>query len=234
MVSAHWLTDRDTRLATTARPELIYDFGGFPAPLYEVQYPAPGAPLQAQAAARQLAPRVVGQDPARGLDHGAWTVLKHLYPAADVPVFQLSIDITREGAFHVAMGRALSALRAEGVMVVGSGNVVHNLRILDRDAGETDRAQRHLGPGLRRGGVKAAMDAGDTNALSRWEGLSAGARTAVPFPRPLLPHALRAGRGADRREAAPCVRRLSRRHAVDALRAVGAETGPAGGAMLTG
>lgn len=181
MVSAHWLTERDTRVSTTAEPALIYDFGGFPAPLYEVQYPAPGAPAVAQQAAGRLAPRIAGQDPQRGLDHGAWTVLKHLYPAADVPVFQLSIDIAREGAFHVAMGRALAALRGEGVMVVGSGNVVHNLGILDRDAGETGRASAGWAQGFD-DAVKAAMDAGDTPALARWEGLSAGARTAVPFP----------------------------------------------------
>lgn len=181
MVSAHWLTDRDTRVSTTAQPELIYDFGGFPAPLYEVQYPAPGAPAVAQRAAGRLAPRIAGQDPGRGLDHGAWTVLKHLYPAADVPVFQLSVDITRDGAFHVAMGRALAALRGEGVMIVGSGNVVHNLRILDDTLGEADRASAPWAQGFD-DAVKAAMDAGDANALARWEGLSAGARTAVPFP----------------------------------------------------
>jgi 4,5-DOPA dioxygenase extradiol len=181
MVSAHWLTDRDTRVSTAAKPELIYDFGGFPPPLYEVQYPAPGAPMQAQGAARRLAPRIVGQDPVRGLDHGAWTVLKHLYPAADVPVFQLSIDITRDGPFHVALGRALSALRGEGVMIVGSGNVVHNLRILDRDAAETDRASRPWAQKFD-DAVRQAMDAGDTNALAAWEFLSEGAATAVPFP----------------------------------------------------
>lgn len=192
MVSAHWLTERDTRVSTTAKPSMIYDFGGFPQPLYEVQYPAPGAPEQAQRAVARLAPRSVGQDAARGLDHGAWSVLKHLYPAADVPVFQLSIDITRDGPFHVAMGRALAALRAEGVMIVGSGNVVHNLRILDRGAGETERAATPWAQGFD-DAVKQAMDAQDLSALAAWEFLSDGAATAVPFPDHYFPMLYAAG-----------------------------------------
>lgn len=192
MVSAHWLTERDTRVSTTARPDLIYDFGGFPAPLYRVQYPAPGAPEPALKAAARLAPRQAGQDPVRGLDHGAWTVLKHLYPAADVPVFQLSIDITRDGPFHLAMGRALAALRAEGVMIVGSGNVVHNLRMLDRGAGETERAGTAWAQDFDTA-ARAAMDAGDLNALAAWEFLSAEASTAVPFPDHYFPLLYAAG-----------------------------------------
>lgn len=192
MVSAHWLSERDTRVSTTAKPPMIYDFGGFPAPLYEVQYPAPGAPAEALKAAARLAPRQVGQDAARGLDHGTWSVLKHLYPAADVPVFQLSIDITRDGAFHLALGRALAALRSEGVMIVGSGNVVHNLRILSRDAGETDSASQAWAQDFDLA-VKLAMDAGDTKALAGWEGLTEGARTAVPFPDHYFPMLYAAG-----------------------------------------
>jgi len=192
MVSAHWLTERDTRVATTAQPTLIYDFGGFPAPLYEVRYPAPGAPAEAHKAAARLAPRLVGQDATRGLDHGAWTVLKHLYPAADVPVFQLSIDITRDGGFHLAMGRALAALRDEGVMIVGSGNVVHNLRILDTGAGETARASQSWAQGYD-DAVKRALDAADHMALAEWDRLSAGASTAVPFPDHYFPLLYAAG-----------------------------------------
>ncbi len=192
MVSAHWLTERDTRVSTTVQPATVYDFGGFPAPLYEVQYPAPGAPEPALRAATRLAPRPVGQDAERGLDHGAWSVLKHLYPAADVPVFQLSIDITRDGPFHVAMGRALAALRGEGVMIVGSGNVVHNLRRLDRGAGETDLATAPWAQGFD-GAVKQAMDAQDLPALAAWELLSEGAATAVPFPDHYFPMLYAAG-----------------------------------------
>lgn len=192
MVSAHWLSERDTRVSTTAKPPMIYDFGGFPAPLYEVQYPAPGAPAEALKAAARLAPRQVGQDAARGLDHGTWSVLKHLYPAADVPVFQLSIDITRDGAHHLALGRALAALRGEGVMIVGSGNVVHNLRILDESLGETTRASTGWAQTFD-DAVKEAMDAGDTKALAEWEFLTEGARTAVPFPDHYFPMLYAAG-----------------------------------------
>ena len=192
MVSAHWLTERDTRVSTTVQPATMYDFGGFPAPLYEVQYPAPGAPEAALRAATRLAPRPVAQDAERGLDHGVWSVLKHPYPAADVPVFQLSIDITRDGPFHVAMGRALAALRGEGVMIVGSGNVVHNLRRLDRGAGETDLATAPWAQGFD-GMVKQAMDAQDLPALAAWEFLSDGAATAVPFPDHYFPMLYAAG-----------------------------------------
>lgn len=192
MVSAHWLTERDTRVSTTAMPPLIYDFGGFPKPLYEIEYPAPGAPQAAQMAAQRLVPRVAGQDPVRGLDHGAWTVLMHMYPAADVPVFQLSIDITRDGPFHLGVGRALAALRAEGVMIVGSGNVVHNLRRLDREAGETDEATADWANAFDRA-AKQAIDAADWSALAAWERLTAGATTAVPFPDHYFPLLYAAG-----------------------------------------
>jgi 4,5-DOPA dioxygenase extradiol len=192
MVSAHWLTEGDTRVSTTDNPEVIYDFGGFPAKLYQVQYPAPGAPAEALKAASRLAPRKVGRDFVRGLDHGAWTVLKHMYPAADVPVFQLSIDITRDGAYHLALGRALAALRGEGVMIVGSGNVVHNLRRLDREAGETEQATAGWAKDFDLA-VKQAMDAGDTRALAQWSSLSDGATTAVPFPDHYFPMLYAAG-----------------------------------------
>ncbi|HOB96310.1 MAG TPA: 4,5-DOPA dioxygenase extradiol [Aquabacterium sp.] len=185
MVSAHWLSERDTQVSTTASPPLIYDFGGFPKALYEVRYPAPGAPAVARQAADRLtalsAPRVTGHDRQRGLDHGAWTVLRHLYPAADVPVFQLSIDITRPGEHHLALGRALAGLREAGVLIIGSGNVVHNLqrtdgRQADGPRASTDWAQRFDDAVLQ------AVQAGDTAALARWQGLSAGATMAVPFP----------------------------------------------------
>ncbi|MCB2015971.1 MAG: 4,5-DOPA dioxygenase extradiol [Hydrogenophaga sp.] len=192
MVSAHWLTERDTRVSTTAEPSLIYDFTGFPKSLYEVRYPAPGAPVNARQAALRLAPRRVGEDPARGLDHGAWTVLKLMYPAADVPVFQLSIDITRDGPFHLALGRALAALRGEGVMVVGSGNLVHNLSRLDRGAGEASRATEAWAQDFDAAAAQA-IDAGDADALASWEFLSERAATAVPFPDHYFPLLYAAG-----------------------------------------
>ena len=137
VVSAHWLTPRSTRVSTASAPETIHDFGGFPAELHAMRYPAPGAPALAAQTALRLGPRPVGVDAARGLDHGAWTVLHRLYPAADVPVFQVSVDIAQSGAYHLAVGRALGALRDDGVLVLGSGNIVHNLGATERGAGET-------------------------------------------------------------------------------------------------
>ena len=107
-----------------------------------MRYPAPGAPAVAASTATRLGPRPSLIDPSRGLDHGAWTVLARLYPAADVPVFQLSIDIAQSASYHLAVGRALSGLRDEGVLVIGSGNIVHNLTRTERGAGGRARPRR--------------------------------------------------------------------------------------------
>jgi len=180
VVSAHWLTERELRVSVSELPPTIHDFDGFPADLSTMRYPAPGAPALARDAAARLAPRAVGQSE-RGLDHGAWTVLAHLYPAADVPVFQLSIDITRTAAYHHALGRALAGLREHGVLIVGSGNVVHNLAATMRGQPETSRG---LTPWARNfdAHVKQALDAKDVPALLAYEQLSVEAAMAVPFP----------------------------------------------------
>jgi len=126
-VSAHWVTE-GTRVAITAQPQTIHDFGGFPRELYEQRYPAPGAPDLARRLPGHVTSTVVAPDDAWGLDHGAWCVLQSLFPAADVPVCQLSLDARLSVQGHLELGRELAALRNEGVLVVGSGNVVHNLR----------------------------------------------------------------------------------------------------------
>lgn len=200
VVSAHWLTPGSTQVSTTARPETIHDFGGFPAPLHAMRYAAPGAPGVARHTAARLGPRAIGLDDGRGLDHGAWTVLRHLYPAADVPVYQVSIDYDRPAAFHLAVGRALGALRDEGVLVLGSGNIVHNLGATDRSAGETERATA-LWAARFDAHAKLALDAGDTAALLAWERLGGdAARMAVPTPDHYFPllHALGAARPDER------------------------------------
>jgi 4,5-DOPA dioxygenase extradiol len=123
VISAHWVT-RGSQVHTSEWPRTIHDFYGFPRPLYEVQYPAPGAPREA----KQLAfAHHFLADQQWGLDHGAWSVLLHMYPQADVPVFQLSLDQTRTFAEHVGLGRELRKLRERGILLLGSGNLVHNL-----------------------------------------------------------------------------------------------------------
>jgi len=131
MISAHW----GSRIPTVSRavqPETIHDFSGFPAELYKLQYPAPGAPEMAQAAVLvlQQAGIPVEMDDARGLDHGAWVPLSLMYPKADIPVTQLSLQPDKDPAWHIALGRALRPLREQGVLIVGSGSITHNLRAI--------------------------------------------------------------------------------------------------------
>jgi 4,5-DOPA dioxygenase extradiol len=125
-ISAHWYLP-GTAVTAMPSPRTIHDFGGFPRELYEVQYPAPGSPETARRVRELLAPIPVELDQNWGLDHGTWSVLCHVFPAADVPVLQLSIDETREPEFHYEAAKLLSPLRDEGVLVIGSGNIVHNL-----------------------------------------------------------------------------------------------------------
>src|SRR5690242_15263883 len=125
-ISAHWFVPQ-TAITAMAHPRTIHDFGGFPQELYQVQYPAPGDPPLAQRISHLLAPTAVTLDQSWGLDHGTWSVLCHVFPEADVPVVQLSIDETKPAEFHYAVGQRLRVLREEGVLVIGSGDIVHNL-----------------------------------------------------------------------------------------------------------
>ncbi|MBI5905160.1 MAG: 4,5-DOPA dioxygenase extradiol [Deltaproteobacteria bacterium] len=126
-VSAHWET-AGTRVTAMPRPRTIHDFLGFPRPLYEVLYPAKGSPDLARLVADAVRATPVRLDEEWGLDHGSWSVLRRMYPDADIPVVQLSLDRTKEAAFHYKLGRELKGLRKRGVLIVGSGNMVHNLR----------------------------------------------------------------------------------------------------------
>jgi 4,5-DOPA dioxygenase extradiol len=132
VVSAHWLT-RGTHITAMDHPKTIHDFGGFPKALYDVQYPAPGDPAFAQETQQLVTGTPVGLDHDWGLDHGTWTVVRRMYPDADIPVLQLSIDYHRPGQFHYDLAKELATLRRKGVLIIGSGNMVHNLRMVAFD-----------------------------------------------------------------------------------------------------
>ena len=180
-VSAHWYTE-GTAVTAMGNPRTIHDFYGFPQALFDVQYPAPGEPRLASRVRELLAPTDVGLDQSWGLDHGTWSVLKHAYPDADVPVVQLSIDGTKPPPFHYEIGKRLAPLREEGVLVVGSGNVVHNLRLMKRGGGAPfDWAVRFNEK------VRRALAARDHRALVDFDRLGEDARLAVPTPEHYLP-----------------------------------------------
>ena len=183
-VTAHWNTERPT-LSGAARPETIHDFAGFPRELYGVRYAAPGAPALAAQATQLLAAAGIGADidPARGLDHGAWSPLVLAYPDADVPVVQLSVQPHRDAAHHQALGRALAPLRADGVLVLGSGAVTHNLAEFGRhglDAAPIGYAHA-FDDWLAR-----ALEANDEAGLLDWES-APHARRNHPSPEHFLP-----------------------------------------------
>lgn len=144
VVSAHWYVN-STAVTAMPQPRTIHDFYGFPPALFQVQYPAPGDPRLAEEIAELVKPTYVGLDPdSWGVDHGTWSVLVHMFPEANIPVVQLSIDLRRSFDEHLALGARLSALRDRGVLIVGSGNIVHNLRALQWNAPDFgyDWAQR--------------------------------------------------------------------------------------------
>lgn len=132
VVSAHWLT-RGTWITAMDHPKTIHDFGGFPKELFAVEYPAPGSPTLAKQTSELISSVPVGLDHEWGLDHGTWIVVRHMYPDADIPVLQLSIDYYESPDFHYHLGKELAELRKRGVLVIGSGNMVHNLRMVDWD-----------------------------------------------------------------------------------------------------
>ena len=134
-ISAHWLTT-GTSVAVTDKPKTIHDFGGFPDALFNMQYPAPGAVDYAKMAKENITSTQVKDDHEWGLDHGAWSVLKNMYPNADVPVFQMSVNYFKHPQYHFNLAKELAFLRQKGVLIIGSGNVVHNLGMLQWDANE--------------------------------------------------------------------------------------------------
>jgi 4,5-DOPA dioxygenase extradiol len=182
-VSAHWYV-HDLKVTAMAHPQTIYDFGGFPEELYEKKYPAPGDGLLAEKIRDMLALHGAGLDQEWGLDHGTWSVLYHMFPKADVPVVQLSIDRTRLPSFHYEIGRLLAPLRNEGVLILGSGNLVHNLRAYewDRpDMGALDWALKFEEKAV------GLLKSGKDTDLIDYPALGPEAKLAVPTPDHYLP-----------------------------------------------
>ena len=129
-ISAHWFTD-GTKVTSMIIPRTIHDFSGFPQALYEVQYPAKGSPALANETKKLLFPTHIDLDEKWGLDHGAWSVIKHLYPQANIPIIELSIDYTKSAQYHFDLAKKLQVLRNKGILIIGSGNIIHNLRLVD-------------------------------------------------------------------------------------------------------
>ena len=178
MVSAHWETDGAAATAME-RPETIHDFGGFPAELHAMRYPAPGSPPLARRVAELTGAR---PDLAWGLDHGTWSVLAHVWPEADVPVVQLSLDRGLDARGHFDLARRLTPLRDEGVVIAGSGDFVHNLRAWKRGGGDAYPWAVSFNEA-----VKAALVRGDDHALIDWVGLAEDAQLSVPTDEHFLP-----------------------------------------------
>lgn len=181
-VSAHWDT-RGLRVNTSPIPETIHDFWGFPSELYEVNYPCPGSPDWAREAARAVTMTSVQAEGLRGLDHGTWAVVRWMYPVADVPVFQMSLDSSMPASFHYELGRQLYPLREKGVLLVGSGNMVHNLSVMDmtENAAPYDWAVEidHL--------LKGLINDREHGKLIDYETLGSSSRLAIPTPEHYLP-----------------------------------------------
>lgn len=170
--SAHWQTE-GVRVTANARPRTIHDFGGFPPELFAVQYPAPGAPELARDVALRLSAFGAQTDESWGLDHGTWSVLVHMYPEADVPVIQLSLDAQRPPQQHYDIARALAPLRDENVLILGSGNIVHNLRAFFHRGVQTGHWEREFDTI-----IAEAVKIGDDGGVINYQTHSEAARSA--------------------------------------------------------
>lgn len=185
VVSAHWLT-RGTRITAMDFPQTIHDFGGFPQELFQVRYPAPGSPKIAKETIDLVKSIKIEEDHDWGLDHGTWTVVRHMYPEADIPVLQLSIDQSKSARYHFELAKELSELRKKGVLIIGSGNMVHNLGMIAWDKMEepgfgydwalemNERFKKHISEG-------------DFNPLINFETMGPEAKLAIPTPEHYIP-----------------------------------------------
>ncbi|PZF71453.1 4,5-DOPA dioxygenase extradiol [Taibaiella soli] len=180
-ISAHWLT-RGTHVTAMKMPKTIHDFGGFPKALFDQQYPAPGSPELAKEVQKLVTATEVQEDFEWGLDHGTWSVLKPMFPEADIPVFQLSIDYYKSPQWHYDLAKQLSELRRKGVLIMGSGNIVHNLRMVDfQNRTNYDWAAEFDSK------IKSFIDSGNHQGIINYDQLGTVAKMAVPTNDHYLP-----------------------------------------------
>jgi 4,5-DOPA dioxygenase extradiol len=184
-ISAHWET-RGTYVTAMNNPPTIHDFGGFPQALFDVQYPAPGSPALAKQTKELVKKTEVGLDDKWGLDHGAWSVIKHLYPKADVPVIQMSLDYYQAPQYHYELSRELSALRSKGVLIIGSGNMVHNLGMVAWDKLNTTGFGYDWALEAREKMKKFILDS-DHQALINYKSQGKPFQLSIPTPEHYLP-----------------------------------------------
>lgn len=184
-VSAHWET-RGTFVTAMPNPPTIHDFGGFPKALFDVQYPAPGSPTLARETKALVKKTEVGLDDKWGLDHGAWSVIKHLYPKADVPVIQMSLDHYQNPEYHYELARELSSLRRKGILIIGSGNMVHNLGMVAWDKlNAVDYAYDWAREASEK--MKRFILEGDHQSLVKFRSQGKAFDLAIPTPEHFLP-----------------------------------------------
>lgn len=184
-VSAHWET-KGTFVTAMEKPATIHDFGGFPQALFDVQYPAPGSPALANETKSIIRKTTVGLDDQWGLDHGAWSVIKHLYPDADVPVIQMSLDYSQGPQYHYELAQELAVLRSKGVLIIGSGNMVHNLRMVAWD--KLNAPEYGYDWALEaRSEMKQFILDGDHPSLIRYKSQGKAFELAIPSPEHYLP-----------------------------------------------
>jgi 4,5-DOPA dioxygenase extradiol len=174
VVSAHWET-RGTKITAMPKPPVIYDFGGFPQALFEAKYNASGDPSLAKNIAENLKERLIELDESWGLDHGSWTILRHLYPDADIPVLQLSLDYAKPAEEHYQMAKELAFLRDRGVLIIGSGNMVHNLRLINFRAPQSHEWARSADEKF-----KDLILTGEHDKLIKYETLGSDVALSVP------------------------------------------------------
>ncbi len=184
-ISAHWET-KGTFVTAMDLPKTIHDFGGFPKALYDVQYPAPGSPELAAETKSIISKTTVGLDDKWGLDHGAWSVIKHLYPKADIPVVQLSLDYTQTPRYHFELAKELKSLRNKGVLIIGSGNMVHNLGLIAWDKMKTDDYAFEWASEAN-AKMKKSIFSGDYEPLINFRSQGKAFDLAIPTPEHFLP-----------------------------------------------